>query len=191
MTIAMSDHQFPKTFPGEIAEFLKVIAESSHTIRTYQFPSLMDLHRFQAALTGFNVLFDGTAASFAISRRRMVVPIYKKWDATTTRLQIIRQDKIIQLVAFFSNFSHADCMNFTLKGTDNYETSNKSGRFLLRIVDAKFALPKGGEEKGAEVGVENSFICLDMPEYPAEHDDITITFDSEAGKSFFSSDKCW
>lgn len=73
-------------------------------------------------------------------------------------------------------------MNFTLKGTDNFETSSKGGKFMLKIVDAKFALPKGGDEKGSDVGIEKSFICLDMPDYPGEHDDIAITFDSEAGE---------
>lgn len=180
LTIAISESQFPKALPGELAELLRMIAESANTVRTFQFPSLGDLHRFQAAVTGFTVLFDGTAASFAISRRRMVVPIYKKWDATTTRLQLIRKAKIVQLVAFFTNFSHGECMNFTLKGTDNFETTSKSGKYTLKIVDAKFALPKGGDEKdkGGDVGIEKSFVCLDMPDYPGEHDDITITFDS-------------
>lgn len=80
-------------------------AAKTKTIRTYVFPSLQDLHAFQAAITGFVVLFDGTATSFNISRRRMVVPIYKKWDAATTRLQLVQKDKIVQLVAFFENFS--------------------------------------------------------------------------------------
>lgn len=181
LTIAIFESQFPRQLPGELAELLKMIAESANTVRSFQFPTLVDLHRFQAAVTGFTILFDGTAASFAISRRRMVVPIYKKWDATTTRLQIIRRDKIVQLMAFFNNFSHGECMNFALKGTDNFETTSKAGKYTLKIVDAKFALPKGGDgkEKGSDVGIEKSFICLDMPDYAGEHDDITITFDSQ------------
>lgn len=64
-----------------------------------------------------------------------------------------------------------------LKTTDVFETSNKSGMFQLRIVDAKFALPKSHD------GDENDdFICLDIPEYASEHDDITITFDDEEGE---------
>jgi hypothetical protein len=134
---------------------------------------------FQAALTGFNVLFDGIASSFNISRRRMVVPIYKKWDAVLTRLQIVQKEKVVQLVAFFENFSHGDCMNFTLKSTDIFESSNRSGKYSLRIVDAKFAMPKTRGE--GESGIEHKFVCLDMPEYPGEHDDISIVFDNEAG----------
>lgn len=106
----------------------------------------------------------------------MVVPIYKKWEANRTRLQIIQQEKIVQLVAFFTDFSHGKCMNFVLKSTDNFESFQRSGKFGVRIVDAKFALPKGPNDKSAD------FVCLDMPEYPGEHDDITIYFDSNAGK---------
>lgn len=178
MTMSVSEAQVSKGLPNELAKLLLTLA-SSHTIRTYRFPSLPELHEFQHALTGYTVLFDGIAASLAIARRRMVVPIYKKWDATLTRLQIIRQDRVVQLVAFFVNFSHGECMNFALKGTDVFETSARNGRFLLRIVDAKFALPQKVE--GTE-GAEKGFLCLDMPDYPGEHDDITVTFDREEGE---------
>jgi hypothetical protein len=50
----------------------------------------------------------------------------------------------------------------------------------VRIVDAKFAMPKSKAE--GEAGVDHEFVCLDMPEYPAEHDDITIIFDTEDGE---------
>jgi hypothetical protein len=119
---------------------------------------------------------NSVATSFAISRRRMVVPIYKKWEASSARLQILRQDRVVQLVAFFQDFSHGDCMNFHLKGTDVFESFSKSGKHCIRIVDAKFALPKG---EGVNA---KGFVCLDMPEYPGEHDDITITFDLSSGE---------
>jgi hypothetical protein len=67
-------------------------------------------------------------------------------------------------------------MNFVLKSTDIFESFNRSGKSGIKIVDAKFALPKSEEDETA------GFVCLDMPEYPAEHDDITITFDSDKGK---------
>jgi hypothetical protein len=111
----------------------------------------------------------------------MVVPIYKKWEASSARLQILKQDRVIQLVAFFQDFSHGDCMNFHLKGTDVFESFSKSGKHYIRIVDAKFALPKG---EGAS---NTGFVCLDMPEYPGEHDDITIAFDSASGEALSNS----
>lgn len=108
----------------------------------------------------------------------MVVPIYKKWEANLVRLQVVRQDKTIQLLAFFSDFHHGTAMNFVLKGTDHIEAFNRSGKYGLRIVDAKFALPKKDEDPGS------NFVCLDMPEYPIEHDDISITFETDAGMFF-------
>jgi len=105
----------------------------------------------------------------------MVVPIHKRWEANRARLQVLKQDKIVQLVVFFEDFNHGDCMNFALKSTDAFESFNRSAKFCVRIVDAKFALPKDGE------GARRKFVCLDMPEYPGEHDDIVITFETEAG----------
>lgn len=105
----------------------------------------------------------------------MVVPIHKRWEATSTRLQVIKQDKTFQLVAFFKDFRHGSCMNFVLKSTDIFESFSRSGLFYVRIVDAKFALPKNGEDANKD------FICLDLPEYPGEHDDINIGFETEAG----------
>lgn len=66
-------------------------------------------------------------------------------------------------------------MNFVLKGTDVFESFARSGIYYIRIVDAKFALPKNGDDSSKD------FVCLDMPEYPGEHDDITVGFESEAG----------
>jgi hypothetical protein len=178
MAISVSESQVSKELPQELAMLLADLARSEST-RLYTFPSTKELHLFQAALTGFIVLFDGVPSSFNISRRRMVVPIYKKWDAATTRLQVVQREKTIQLVAFFENFSHGDCMNFALKSTDVFESSSRSGKFSLRIVDAKFAMPKmQGEGENAR---ESEFVCLDMPEYPGEHDDITIVFGNEEG----------
>jgi hypothetical protein len=178
MTISVSESQVSKELPQEFAMLLGDLSKLEST-RIYRFPSTKELHLFQAALTGFIVLFDGVASSFNISRRRMVVPIYKKWDAITTRLQIVQKEKVVQLVAFFENFSHGECMNFTLKSTDMFESSSRGGRYSLRIVDAKFAMPMTRGEGGSVT--EHEFVCLDMPQYPGEHDDINIVFDKEEG----------
>jgi hypothetical protein len=108
----------------------------------------------------------------------MVVPIYKRWEANLVRIQIVKQDKIAQLVAFFLDFAHGECMNFNLKSTDVFETFSRSGKYYVRFVDAKFALPKG------EGDATRSFVSLDLPEYPAEHDDITISFETESSKFY-------
>lgn len=105
----------------------------------------------------------------------MVVPISKKWESSLARIQIVQQEKVIQLLAFFNDFNHGKCMNFVLKGTDTLESFGRSGKFCTRIVDAKFALPKTEDDPASD------FVCLDMPDYPIEHDDIAIGFDSESG----------
>lgn len=106
----------------------------------------------------------------------MVVPIYKKWEASLARIQVIQQDKVFQMLVFFNDFNHGKCMNFVVKGTDRLEMSSRGGKFGVRIVDAKFALPRMDEDPASD------FVCLDMPEYPMEHDDLTIGFNSESGK---------
>ncbi|KAK7609137.1 hypothetical protein JOL62DRAFT_624560 [Phyllosticta paracitricarpa] len=182
--------------PEAIAEFLRTL-KSSATIRTYSFPNLEALHKFQLAVTGFQVKYDGVASTLAISRRRMVVPIYKRWEALTVRIQIIQQANVTQLLAFMEDFSHADAMNFQLKSMDVFETvelkgsKGEKGRFGLRLVDAKFYLPKERKKDDAPVSdvdaAKRRFACLDMPEYPGEHDDITLGFETEAERDRFAS----
>lgn len=114
----------------------------------------------------------------------MVVPIYKRWEAQNVRIQIVQQDNIVQLLAFFEDFSHAESMSIQLKSMDVFEKADRGGKFGVRLVDAKFALPR--EEKGRERGeagknVEGRFVCLDVPEYPGEHDDVTVVFEGEGG----------
>lgn len=110
----------------------------------------------------------------------MVVPIYKRWEVNFARLQIIKQNRVVQLVGFFRDFAHGSCMNFALKSTDVFESLARSGIYYIRIVDAKFALPKTGDDANKD------FVCLDIPEYPGEHDDITVGFEVEAGMNGLS-----
>ena len=174
--MSVADNYMTEGKPDSLSELLRIV-QTSDTIRTFTFDAVEDLHTFQAAITGFGVHFDGVATSFSISRRRMVVPIYKKWETNRARIQVVKQDKVVQMVVFLEDFSHGKCMNFQLKGTDLYESSSKSGKFYTRLVDAKFALPKDESSESRE------FVCLDIPEYPGEHDDIYVAFDSQAGKS--------
>ncbi|GMF74173.1 unnamed protein product [Aspergillus oryzae] len=185
---AFVDHQYGPTILSEHLRAFVATEWGSVTDRIN-----LDLHKFEAAVTGFNVLYDGydrsflvaqvapktngdsIATSFTISRRRMVVPITKKWESTRARIQVVQHDKVIQLIAFLNDFHHGKCMNFVLKGTDVYENFTRSGKFCIKLCDAKFALPKTGDDP------TSSFICLDMPDFPSENDDISIGFDSEAG----------
>ncbi|KAF2488291.1 hypothetical protein BU16DRAFT_587070 [Lophium mytilinum] len=196
MSAAIDAKHCEPDIPDELAELLRTVATAS-TLRTYSFHNLKDLHTFQLATTGFFVKFDGIAASFAIARRRMVVPIYKRWESAQVRIQVVQQDNIIQLLAFFEEFSHADAMNFQLKSMDTFEKHEKGGKFLLKLVDAKFALPveeRKGEGKigqaegkqGGWAGARRRFVCLDVIEYPGEHDDVTVGFESAVERDRFA-----
>ncbi|KAL2756425.1 hypothetical protein ACRALDRAFT_2105086 [Sodiomyces alcalophilus JCM 7366] len=180
MTVAISEAQVGREVAKEVGEALQML-QTMQTVRSFKFAKLQDLHSFQAALTGFRVRFDGLAAAFAISRRRMVVPIHKKWEAGWTRIQVVQQDTVVQLVAFFPDFQHGQCMNFVLKGTDVFETFSRGGRAGLRLVDAKFPLPRvpqDGEGPTDDMGT----VCLDLPDLPGEHDDISLLFEKEADR---------
>ena len=90
-------------------------------------------------------------------------------------MQILKHERSVQLVVFFKDFAHGSCLNFVLKSTDVFERSDKPNEHFLRIVDAKFALPKGRDDSSRD------FVCLDLPEYPGEHDDILIGFNDDRG----------
>ncbi|KAF2621534.1 hypothetical protein BU25DRAFT_482709 [Macroventuria anomochaeta] len=196
MAVAVDSSRTDKDVPDALAELLRTLTNAS-TIRRLAFNSFKDLHAFQLAVTGFEVKFDGIASTFSISRRRMVVPIYKQWTANTIRLQIVHQDNVVQLLAFFEDFSHADAMNFRLSSMDTFEKKDSGGKFGLKLVDAKFALPvdqRRGEGKMQKaegrltgwVGTKRRFVCLDEIEYPGEHDDILIMFDSAEARDLFA-----
>ncbi|KAI1176185.1 hypothetical protein F4777DRAFT_280688 [Nemania sp. FL0916] len=175
LTVSLLETSVPKETPREFAALQKQV-QGNLTVRTYRFPSFKDLHAFQLGLTGYSVLFDGIAASLNISRRMMVVPIHKKWEAGTTRIQVVQQEKTVQLLAFFEDWHHGRCMGFVLKGTDVFECFSRSGKAGLKCADAKFPLPKVPAD-GAAASDDTAFLCLDMPDFAGEHDDITILFD--------------
>ncbi|CAK7232773.1 hypothetical protein SBRCBS47491_008384 [Sporothrix bragantina] len=215
-TVAVSDVQVPRELGRELAEGLRV-AKAYPTCRALRFASLADLHAVQQAITGYQVLFDGVATTFGIARRRMVVPIHKKWEAGLTRIQLVMHPdtKLVQLLAFFQDFHYGHCMSFVLRGTDVYEAFGRGSKAGIKFDDAKFSLPRlpaggggggggggqsdssGGGGGGADGGdgtgegimsnSETAFVCLDMPDLPGEHDDISILFDKEAERDRFAA----
>lgn len=180
MTVSLSENLAPRELAKEYATMQSTVMRNP-TLRTYRFPSFKEMHTFQAAVTGYNVVFDGIASAFNVSRRRMVVPIHKKWEAGTTRIQVVQQDKTIQLLAFFENWSHGDCMGFVLKGTDTYECVSRSGKSGIKLCEAKFPLPRVPAE-GMTKTDDMACLSLDMPEYAGENDDLTVYFDDNLGK---------
>ncbi|ELR05001.1 hypothetical protein VC83_05112 [Pseudogymnoascus destructans] len=182
LIISCTESQTPAEVRQRLAQLLVLVAKVP-TARHYSFATHDDMHEFQRAITGFSVLFSGTAATFAISRRRMVVPIHKKWETQAACVQLLESDGVVQLVAFFEGFSHGESMNFVLKPTDSFESFNKGGNYGVKLADAKFVLPVQDE---AGMGAENGFVCLDQLEYPVEHDDIIVTFDVEDERDRFA-----
>ena len=101
----------------------------------------------------------------------------KHMEALRARLQIVQQEKNLQLVAFFQDFPLGRSMNFVLRGVDNYEAFTHSGKYCIRFVDAKFTALKDGTHHDWE------FVCLDLLDYAGEHDDIVIGFNTEERES--------
>ncbi|KAI0468760.1 hypothetical protein F4859DRAFT_505997 [Xylaria cf. heliscus] len=185
MTISLLETSVPKEAAREFVSLQKSI-QSTTTVRTYRFPSFKDLHAFQEGLTAYTVLFDGIASSLNISRRMMVVPIHKKWEAGTTRIQVVQQEKTVQLLAFFEDWHHGQCMGFVLKGTDVFECFSRGNKAGLKLADAKFPLPKVPAD-GSSKTDDMAFLCLDMPDFAGEHDDISILFDDSAERDRLGS----
>lgn len=174
--------------PQQVLEGMALLlnnVQDKPTIRTFTFASPSDLHTFQAAITGFTVRFDGLAGTLGISRRRMVVPIYKKWEASNVRIQLVAQGAVVKLLAFMEEFSHADALCFQVKSTDTFECpkgDSKHNKWSIKLVDAKFSLPN--QEKGEqsdEEKLQRRFVNLEGLDYAEEHDDITISFETEQG----------
>ncbi|MCJ1403843.1 hypothetical protein MMC11_007066 [Xylographa trunciseda] len=178
LTSCFAKNMLPKGAAQVITETLTVIA-TKPSIRSYMFSNLQDLHTFQALVTGFSVVFDGFASSFSISRRRKGLPMSKHMESLRTRLQIVQQEKNTQLVAFFQDFPMGRSMNFILRGVDVYEAFTRSQKHCIRFVDAKFAALKDDKHHDWE------FVCLDVLDYAAEHDDIVIGFDTEDQRDEF------
>lgn len=180
-----------RLLPDSLLDLMRTIS-TQHTVRTYSFFNLEDLHAFQKAITSFTVKFDGVASTFVIARRRPtgMLSLHKRLEAGPTRLQVVSDDqaKVTQLLAFFEDFATADALALQLKGVDVFEKvelkgeKGGGGRFGVRLVDAKFSLPaQKAKDESEDAAVARRFVCLDMPQYAREDDDITVGFDDERG----------
>ncbi|KAI9705294.1 MAG: hypothetical protein M1820_005293 [Bogoriella megaspora] len=147
--------------PSGMANMLQT-AFTTPTTRTFTFPALSSLHKFQEVLTGNRVRFDGVAEKVSISRKRTGSAIpgltKKSLEARSVRVQIVRSlsgseyggAPTTQICLFFEGFAAAEAMNFVLRPTDAYER-----------VDGKFHKEKDRErdrerEREREVSRESS-----------------------------------
>lgn len=194
MTISCPESKTSSDTRRGLAQLLGLMAKIP-TIRTYQFATLSELHDFQRAITGFKVLFDGTAATLSIARRRSLVPIHKKWEAIDSRIQVMENGAQHQIAIFFENFAHGECMNFRIKPTDSFETFKKNDKFGVKFAEAKFALPETAEtekkdDEEERIPRQSAFIGTDLLDWVSENDDILITFENEAGMSSDGKPPC-
>ncbi|KXT09559.1 hypothetical protein AC579_9007 [Pseudocercospora musae] len=188
MTMSIDTRNSPQHVAEGVGQLLHAVMKQP-SIRTFTFASREDLHAFQTAITGHTVRYDGLASGFGISRRRMVVPIYKKLEASNVRVQIVSRDSVVQLLAFMEEFNYADAMCFQIKSTDVFEQSkgdSKGKKWSVKMVDAKFSLPPREKEDSEEMRLKQRFVNLEGLDYAEEHDDITIGFDSEQDRDRFA-----
>jgi hypothetical protein len=144
----------------------------THSTRwKYSFATADHLHAFQKCLTGADVLFDGTASSFLVSRGSGLRS--KKEELGATRLQIFHDGsrQIWQVLAYFGD---GQGMSFVLEASDIFERSNGKGKYSIRLVEAKVSLP--AEDEADE---RRGFLCIEDIAEGKERDDITLTFEDE------------
>jgi hypothetical protein len=197
LTMSIDARNTPHHVADGVADIFKV-ARNIPTIRTLTFATPQDLHAFEKAITGFTVRYDGLASNLAISRRRMVVPIYHKWTATNVRIQVVANasNSVVQLLAFMEGFAQAEALCFQIKSTDVFEAvkgDGKNKKWAVKMVDAKFTLPplpsaaataSGREQElPAEEMAKRRFVNLEGLDYAQEHDDVTVGFESQEGVS--------
>ena len=201
MTMSLDARNTPHHVSDGVADIFKV-ARNLPTIRTLTFATPQDLHAFEKAITGFTIRYDGLASNLAISRRRMVVPIYHKWTATNVRIQVVANatNSVVQLLAFMEGFAQAEALCFQIKSTDVFEAVKGDGtnkKWAVKMVDAKFTLlpaPSAAatasgkdQDVSAEETAKRRFVNLEGLDYAQEHDDVTVGFDSQEGMSLFFS----
>ncbi|KAF4552700.1 Hypothetical protein D9617_9g024890 [Elsinoe fawcettii] len=173
------------TMPGSLDKLLTITSSLSTvpTLRSLTFSSRADLHAFEQEITSFRVVADVFPSLFSITRRRMVVSLVKKLEATRCRLQVLKRENDTRVAVWFEDFPTAEAMTFAVKGSDEFErVKGEKGMRAggVRLVEAKFSLPKK-EDGEAGVGldaVKGRFVNLEGLEYMEEHDDVVVGFEA-------------
>ncbi|EGP92739.1 uncharacterized protein MYCGRDRAFT_88680 [Zymoseptoria tritici IPO323] len=212
-TLAIDVRSTPPHIVGELSKVHNFLT-SGATLRTLSFPTVGALHAFHEAVTGYTVLFDGLATTFAISRRRMVVPIYKKLEAGNVRIVVVSRSATAggrqsfgpgagggggggcggvdtKVLAFMEGFAACEALCVRVREMDVVEKVKGGG---VKLVDAKFTLVApgtgtGGEEEGdggGFGGLKGRFVNLEGLEYAEEHDDLTVGFEGEGDSDAFA-----
>ncbi len=163
----------PPTSPAIATQILSQ-SRANPTTWKYTFTTPHDLHTFQRCLTGSEVLFDGTAHSFLISRDKGLRS--KKADFGITRIQLLHDSvkQTWQMLTYFEDGGHA--MQFALDGSDVFERSNSKGKYGIKLVEAKISFPAAAEDAEEE---KKGFLCVEDLSEGKERDDIVVSFEAE------------
>ena len=156
---------------AKVAEQLLAQSQRHSTTWRYTFSTVEQLHAFQKCLTGADVLFDGIASSFRVSRGSGLRT--KREELGTTRLQIFHDGSgpTWKILAYFED---GQGMSLALGPSDTFERSNSKGKYSIRLVDAIVGLP--AEDEGDE---KRGFLSVEDVAEGKERDDITVTFEGE------------
>ncbi|ERF72175.1 hypothetical protein EPUS_02966 [Endocarpon pusillum Z07020] len=174
ISIALRFRAAPPTAPAIATQILSQ-SRTHPTTWKYTFATPHDLHTFQKCLTGSEVLFDGTASSFLVSRGTGLRT--KKADFGVTRIQLLHDSlkQRWQMLTYFEDGGQA--MQFGLDGNDVFERSNSKGKYSIKLVEVKISPPSPAPEDGGDE--KKGFLCVEETPEGDERDDILISFEAE------------
>lgn len=173
MSVAVRYKAAPANAPV-VAEQLLAQSRTNPTTWKYTFATLHELHIFQKCLTGADVIFDGIASSFRVSRGHGLRTKNEELGNTRLQLLINRSNHIFQLHAYFED---GQAMNLSLGANDTFEKVNTKGKFSIKLVDARVSPPTEEEDL-----TKRGFLCVEDIAEGSEKEDITISFDGEYGR---------
>lgn len=90
----------PSQLSQELINTLGVVSQESTIVRL-RFGKLEDLHEFQQKVTGHEVIFDGSAASFVMESQRPTAT-HQRQELGPARIQLLKTDYSVNMLVFFS-----------------------------------------------------------------------------------------
>lgn len=169
-----------------LAQSLKQASEvvrSQEVVQTWDFANTSDMHAFQKAVTGIDVLYDALAHLLLPPRGHDIVSSHKR-QYIDGRIQVLGKNKRVCLAAFLED-GQAVLVELP-DGAVFSEPQLKGDLLAVRLVDTQLALAaKNSLYDG------HSHLPCSMEQIAGhntdEKDDVTIGFDDEASKAAFEA----
>lgn len=166
---------------AQLAQSLKEASDvirSQEVVQTWDFADPADMHAFQKAVTGFDVLYDGLTHMLMPSGHPTILGHKHRYK--DARVQILSKDKRTCLVAFPAD---GQALFVELHSRDVYEHAHvKDGQPAVRLIDAQFVF---GPESSICEG--RSHLPLSMELFANHKGDLTVAFDDEASRAAFTA----